>query len=61
MNQPLAALIFYLLEPESDDGLVNWNVLDQELDRAEKDASAAAYPVYRSKASLKVPRELLKQ
>jgi hypothetical protein len=27
-NQPLARLIFYLLEPRSDDGLVNWNVLD---------------------------------
>ena len=61
MNQPLAALIFYLLEPESDDGLVNWNFLDQELDRAEKDAGSAAYPVYRLKANLKVPRELLKK
>ncbi|HEX5733152.1 MAG TPA: M14 family metallopeptidase [Blastocatellia bacterium] len=61
MNQPLAALIFYLLEPESDDGLVNWNFLDQELDRAEKDANSATYPVYRSKANLKVPRELLKK
>jgi hypothetical protein len=27
-SQPLARLIFYLLEPRSDDGLVNWNVLD---------------------------------
>jgi hypothetical protein len=26
-NQPLARLIFYLLEPRSDDGLVNWNAL----------------------------------
>src|SRR5437899_507059 len=25
MRQPLAALAFYLLEPESDDGVVNWN------------------------------------
>ena len=60
MNQPLAALIFYLLEPESDDGLVNWNFLDEELDRAEKQAGSAAYPVYRLKANLKVARELLK-
>lgn len=29
-NQPLARLIFYLLEPRSDDGLVNWNVLEPE-------------------------------
>src|SRR5438067_6144764 len=27
-NQPLARLVFYLLEPRSDDGLVNWNVLE---------------------------------
>jgi hypothetical protein len=60
MNQPLAALIFYLLEPESDDGLVNWNVLDEELDRAEKQAGSGAYPVYRLKANPKVARELLK-
>jgi hypothetical protein len=25
--QPLAALVAYLLEPESDDGFVTWNVL----------------------------------
>ena len=61
MTQPLAALIFYLLEPESDDGLVNWNVLDQELDRAEKDAGSASYPVYRLKTDPKVPRELIKK
>src|SRR5207253_6675812 len=28
MNQPLARLAFYLLEPRSDDGLVEWNVFD---------------------------------
>ena len=63
MNQPLAALIFYLLEPESDDGLVNWNLLDQELDRAEaeKGAGSAAYPLYRLKANPTVPREFLKK
>lgn len=27
-DQPLARLIFYLLEPRSDDGLVNWNFID---------------------------------
>jgi murein tripeptide amidase MpaA len=30
-DQPLAALAVYLLEPESDDGLVTWNVFDPEL------------------------------
>ena len=31
MNQPLARLAFYLLEPRSDDGLVDWNFLDAAL------------------------------
>lgn len=30
-SQPLGLLAFYLLEPESDDGLVTWNFLDKEL------------------------------
>jgi hypothetical protein len=40
-NQPLARLAFYLLEPESDDGLVTWNLLDEGL------APGETYPVYR--------------
>jgi hypothetical protein len=43
MTQPLARLAFYLLEPASDDGLVNWNVLDDQL----KDAKV--YPILRKK------------
>ena len=43
MNQPLARLAFYLLEPTSDDGLVVWNYLDDEL----KDAKV--YPILRRK------------
>lgn len=31
MSQPLASLAAYLLEPESDDGLVKWNFLDRYL------------------------------
>ena len=41
-SQPLARLAFYLLEPRSDDGLVNWNLLDEGL----KDA--AVFPIVRS-------------
>lgn len=41
-NQPLGRLIFYLLEPRSDDGLLNWNVLDKSLEKA------TVYPVRRS-------------
>lgn len=40
-NQPLARLAFYLLEPESDDGLVTWNVIDEGL------AAGETYPIYR--------------
>jgi hypothetical protein len=40
-NQPLARLAFYLLEPESDDSLVTWNVIETDL------AAGATYPVYR--------------
>jgi len=43
MTQPLARLAFYLIEPASDDGLVNWNSLDDEL----KDAKV--YPILRKK------------
>jgi hypothetical protein len=43
MNQPLARLAFYLLEPASDDGLVAWNYLDEKL----KDAKT--YPILRTK------------
>jgi len=30
-NQPLGRLVFYLLEPESNDGLTTWTVLDEAL------------------------------
>ena len=39
--QPLARLAFYLLEPESDDGLVTWNLIEAGLSAGE------TYPVYR--------------
>jgi hypothetical protein len=42
-DQPLGRLAFYLLEPMSDDGLVAWNALDDQL----KDV--AIYPVVRSR------------
>ena len=43
MAQPLARLAFYLLAPTSDDGLLFWNALDEEL----KDATA--YPILRQR------------
>ena len=43
MDQPLGRLAFILIEPRSDDGLVNWNLLDEELEGAE------VYPILRSR------------
>jgi len=43
MDQPLARLAFLLLEPRSDDGLLDWNVLDDVV----KDAKY--YPILRSR------------
>lgn len=43
MDQPLARLVFLLLEPRSDDGLLDWNVLDEVV----KDAKY--YPILRSR------------
>jgi hypothetical protein len=40
-NQPLARLAFYLIEAESDDGLVTWNVIDEGL------TVGQTYPIYR--------------
>jgi hypothetical protein len=40
-NQRLGRLAFYLLEPESDDGLVTWNIIEEGL------APGNPYPIYR--------------
>ena len=40
-GQPLAVLALYLLEPESDDGLVTWNQFDPAL------RVGASFPVVR--------------
>jgi hypothetical protein len=43
MTQPLARLAFYLIEPRSDDGLVNWNLLDAAL------TGATVFPIVRTR------------
>jgi hypothetical protein len=60
MQQPKAALIFYLLEAESDDGLVNWNYLDRVFERTTKDGTPTVYPIYRAKTQPNVAREIVK-
>jgi Zinc carboxypeptidase len=44
MNQPLARLAFYLLAPTSDDGVLNWNLLDDLLPQG-----GTLYPIVRKK------------
>ena len=43
MSQPLARLAFYLIEPRSDDGLVDWNILDEAI------GESKIYPIVRSR------------
>ena len=43
MTQPLARLAFYLIEPRSDDGLVNWNLMDDAV------ATGKVFPIVRTR------------
>lgn len=52
--QPLGRLVFYLLEPTSDDGLVTWNFFDANLD------SAKALPIYKLMLDVKLPTRIVK-
>jgi dipeptidyl-peptidase-4 len=46
MAQPLARLAAYLLEPESDDGLLVWNFFDRDI-VSQWGRGAQTYPVYK--------------
>jgi len=41
LDQPLSLLAIYMLEPQSDDGLVDWNYFDSEI------KPGGEYPVFR--------------
>lgn len=47
LDQPLANLIFYMLEPESDDGLLTWNFFDEYFSREGIEKGPVAYPVFK--------------
>lgn len=47
LAQPLANFIFYLLEPQSDDGLVTWNFFDVYLEKQGIGNKAVEYPVFK--------------
>ena len=44
IKQPLGRLAFYLVEPRSDDGLVDWNIMDAALGESVK-----VFPIVRSR------------
>ena len=47
LSQPLGNLAFYLLEPQSDDGLLTWNFFDESVEKQKKQNSPIEYPVFR--------------
>lgn len=47
LAQPLGNLAFYLLEPESDDGLVTWNFFDDYATKAGIKTKAIEYPIFK--------------
>lgn len=47
LAQPLANLIFYLLEPQSDDGLVNWNFFDTYFEKEGIGEKTVEYPIFK--------------
>jgi hypothetical protein len=47
LAQPLANLIFYMLEPQSDDGLIAWNFLDSFLGADTGIFSPVDYPIFK--------------
>ena len=47
MAQPLANLIFYMLEPQSDDGLLTWNFFDAYLDQNGVNTKPVEFPVFK--------------
>lgn len=53
MAQPLTNLIFYMLEPQSDDGLVTWNFFDEYLEKEGVNEKPVEYPVFKHFADIK--------
>ncbi len=47
LAQPLANLIFYMLEAESDDGLVTWNFFDTYFEGKGLGENTVEYPIYK--------------
>ncbi len=56
LDQPLGRLVFTLLEPRSDDGIVNWNFVDDAVG-----TPGTVYPIVRRPAEPDAPREPARQ
>jgi len=59
MAQPKANLVFYLLEPESDDGLVNWNFFDAALAAQREQGRTLIVPIYRVHRPVRLVTEVI--
>jgi hypothetical protein len=59
MDQPLANLIAYLLEPESDGGLVKWNFFDRYLHASQWSRGYNLFPVYKLIQPVKVAKTVV--
>jgi hypothetical protein len=47
MEQPLANLAFYCLEPEAADGFVGWGLLDEHLKALGVEQHSVVYPIFK--------------
>ncbi len=47
LAQPLANLIFYMLEPQSDDGLLTWNFFDTYLEQNDVKNKVVEFPIFK--------------
>ncbi len=61
MTQPLTNLIFYMLEPQSDDGLLNWNFFDEYMEQNGVNTKTVAYPIFKYFSSVVNDKEKVKK
>jgi len=59
MDQPLANLAAYLLEPESDGGLVRWNFMDRYFFRSQWGRQLDRFPVFKLLQPLKFAKRVV--
>ena len=60
LAQPLANLIFYMLEPQSDDGLLTWNFFDSYFDQNGVSTKPVEFPIFKYFSLPVPPKEKIK-